>query len=1156
MEWRKQILSSVASLLVCGFATAQSSHNYIRTDVMLDSAGASRMTTVKYYDGLGRLEQTVAVGASPSGADLVMHSSRDRAGRIVQQFCATPSAGGGAYVDGARVHALAAETYADANPYALTEYEQSPLSRQVAVTGAGQAWHSEGKSTRTAYLTNSATASAQRCRLFSASDTRSITDTVVTVTANGFYPAGELLVTRTEDEDGRVSFVFTDKQGRTVLTRSLTDGRHADTYYVYDIAGNLTAVFPPAFSAKVGSGKISSTSTDARDFAYFYIYDWFGRCRAKKLPGRDWQITAYDRAGKALITQDGNMRKRGEAVFTLSDAFGRECVTGVAKQMLSVADANMDVSVLARRSVATDSLGGYEIMNNAITLPSDNLLSVTYYDDYSFLDGKAFGKELAYRDAAGYDRRYECADYPALSAKGLLTGTATRILGDSAMLYKSVYYDYHGNVIQSHEQNAMGGYDHYYYRLTFTGKPIVLMHKHSTADTSNEYVYSYTYDNMERLLSVCVTKDGGNPATLARNTYDVFGRLQKQSHGQSLEGSVQFGYNVRGWISRITNPHFSQKLYYESKFGNSTPCWGGNISAIEWMSKDNLISSGIVEQAYKFYYDGLDRLVAADYASPVVPVPNTSAGLVLLNERDYSCAYSYDLNGNITSLRRKGVSDVVTADDKILWTFGDVDDLTLTYNGNQLRKAVDQVDELTYSGAMDFKDHADKATEYAYDANGNMTCDKNKRIYSISYNILNLLDEVKFYDGHINRYTYDANGTKLKVEYLLSNERFMDWDIADPIIKVPDVLNVAECKGISIGDIAIPPGSEIILKPVTQMTLQYSAGHVYRNGTLERVNNSFGYWTDSSFLYNILDYQGNIRAVIAEDGTLEEVNNYYPYGGLMGTANTGVQPLKYSAKELDRENGFDWYDSKARFYDSMIGRTPTQDPLAEKYSGVSPYLWCAGNPIRFIDPLGESTNVVPIGNDSYRVQSVNLDDNDKNIYVTKNGKQQIIGVTPSLTTFYASGKNGKGGHVVKSVINFRDNSGMAFKRCVISNPDLAMYVSDWGRSGHRWDFKNVGNFKKSTEYQYRGMPIGKDDTGKTIITSARDLGNWAAGYIAGVNGVSWANSRLVFDLYEMISNQRIGVEETSTINAEFLGWQDGNSVWRQNLPNWPVPIDW
>ena len=961
MEWRKQILSSVASLLVCGFATAQSSHNYIRTDVMLDCAGTSRMTTVKYYDGLGRLEQTVAVGASPSGADLVMHSSRDRAGRIVQQFCATPSAGGGAYVDGARVHALAAETYADANPYALTEYEQSPLSRQVAVTGAGQAWHSEGKSTRTAYLTNSATAGAQRCRLFSASDTRSITDTVVTVTANGFYPAGELLVTRTEDEDGRVSLVFTDKQDRTVLTRSLTDGRHADTYYVYDIAGNLTAVFPPAFSAKVGSGKISSTSTDARDFAYFYIYDWFGRCRAKKLPGRDWQITAYDRAGKALITQDGNMRKRGEAVFTLSDAFGRECVTGVAKQMLSVADANMDVSVLARRSVATDSLGGYEIMNNAITLPSDNLLSVTYYDDYSFLDGKAFGKELAYRDAAGYDRRYECADYPALSAKGLLTGTATRILGDSAMLYKSVYYDYHGNVIQSHEQNALGGYDHYYYRLTFTGKPIAMLHRHSTSDANNEYVYSYTYDNMERLLSVCVTKDGGNPATLARNTYDEFGRLQKQSHGQSLEGAVQFGYNVRGWISRITNPHFSQKLYYESKFGNSTPCWGGNISAIEWVSKDNLISSGIVEQAYKFYYDGLDRLVAADYTSPVVPVADKSAKLEFLNERDYSCAYRYDLNGNITSLQRKGVSDAVTTDDKVLWTFGDIDDLTLTYNGNQLRKAVDQVDELTYSGAMDFKDHADKATEYAYDANGNMTRDKNKRIYSISYNILNLPDEVKFYDGHINRYTYDANGTKLKVEYLLSNERFMDWDMDGPAAETANFLSAGWNKGVDIGGIVAPPGSEIIMKPITLTKLQYSSGHVYRNGRLERVDNPYGYWANGSFHYHIIDYQGSIRAVIDENGTLEEINHYYPYGGLMGAATMGVQPHKYGAKELDRENGLDLYDSQARHYDPIIPRTTTMDPLAEKYYSLSPYTWCAGNPLRYIDFDGR---------DNYQVDSL------------------------------------------------------------------------------------------------------------------------------------------------------------------------------------------
>ena len=77
-----------------------------------------------------------------------------------------------------------------------------------------------------------------------------------------------------------------------------------------------------------------------------------------------------------------------------------------------------------------------------------------------------------------------------------------------------------------------------------------------------------------------------------------------------------------------------------------------------------------------------------------------------------------------------------------------------------------------------------------------------------------------------------------------------------------------------------------------------------------------------------------------------------PKLGTDGVGTMGVQPLKYSAKEFDRENGLDLYDSKARWYDSMIGRTPTQDPLAEKYYDMSPYLWCAANPITLTDPTG------------------------------------------------------------------------------------------------------------------------------------------------------------------------------------------------------------
>ena len=69
---RKISAFAIASLLSASLFTMLG-RKYIRTDVMLDSIGLSKMTSVKYYDGLGRLAQTVAREASPSGAALIQH---------------------------------------------------------------------------------------------------------------------------------------------------------------------------------------------------------------------------------------------------------------------------------------------------------------------------------------------------------------------------------------------------------------------------------------------------------------------------------------------------------------------------------------------------------------------------------------------------------------------------------------------------------------------------------------------------------------------------------------------------------------------------------------------------------------------------------------------------------------------------------------------------------------------------------------------------------------------------------------------------------------------------------------------------------------------------------------------------------------------------
>ncbi len=105
---------------------------------------------------------------------------------------------------------------------------------------------------------------------------------------------------------------------------------------------------------------------------------------------------------------------------------------------------------------------------------------------------------------------------------------------------------------------------------------------------------------------------------------------------------------------------------------------------------------------------------------------------------------------------------------------------------------------------------------------------------------------------------------------------------------------------------------------------------------------------------NRLHYSNN-RAVINEFGVVRQVTNYYPFGGVFSTTayNRGddLQP-KYNGKELDRTHGLDWYDYGARNYDATLCQFTTIDPLCEKYYHISPYAYCANNPMRFIDPDG------------------------------------------------------------------------------------------------------------------------------------------------------------------------------------------------------------
>lgn len=110
--------------------------------------------------------------------------------------------------------------------------------------------------------------------------------------------------------------------------------------------------------------------------------------------------------------------------------------------------------------------------------------------------------------------------------------------------------------------------------------------------------------------------------------------------------------------------------------------------------------------------------------------------------------------------------------------------------GDQLTKVTDAVTSATASGSMDFRDGANVATEYTYDANGNMTSDLNKGITNIQYNFLNLPSKVTFSNGGTVTYFYDATGRKLKVVHAKAGKvHTMEYPSQQDMSRMKNIVN-------------------------------------------------------------------------------------------------------------------------------------------------------------------------------------------------------------------------------------------------------------------------------------------------------------------------------------------------------------------------------
>ncbi len=927
-----------------------------------------QIKTVTYHDGLGRPKQEIVVRGGGQKQDIITHYDYDTSGRQEKEFLpyAKTSTGGNIKpnsLNEVKVFYNTAKYENTKNPFIQKKFDVELLNRVLKQAAPGESWKfGNGHEMQYDYLTN-----AQReVRLFKVTFANNNTQVPQLVSnTNSFYNPGQLYKTITYNENhpgtttkNHTREEFKDKEDRLILKRTYadidinndgtleTEVPH-DTYYVYDAFGNLTFIIPPKVNTTDGI-----STTELNKLCYQYRYDSKNRIIEKLIPGKGdantRQYIVYNKLNRAIMTQDPKLKAENKWLFTVYDVFERIAYTGIDENNTASRATLQNAANAASKQYVTktgkNTYAGTDVYysKNAYPVSFDKVYSINYYDDYVF-DHNVVNPQSVFGQAV------------TGNTKSLRTGTKVRVVGTNHWITTVTYFDYKARPIYVHTANTyLNTTEIVENKYDFTGNILKTRTSHQKGtNTKIITIDTYTYDNMNRLLthrqcigngsspSNCGDVDPNNldnaqlsetittstnevanntitllpgfhataasnltfSASIAQvegelivaNTYDELGKLNNKKVGNTLNKPLQqvdYAYNIRGWLKGVNQGTtangdlFGYTLKYNS---GANPLYNGNVSSTSWKtSNDNITRS------YSYTYDALNRITSG-----------------ISNDNKYNLSrVTYDKNGNIRNLDRKGHLNTNAT------SFGDMDKLVYLYDdANRLLKVTDNGND-----TFGFKDGTNTNIDFTYDANGNLTLDRNKGITEILYNHQNLPTKVTVSgseNGNI-RYVYDATGSKIR---------------------------------------------KITTKGNAVTTTDYTGNYVYKNGNLDFLNHPEGYIeseNDGSFtyVYQYKDQIKNVRLSYSDrdnDGKVDQVRNntdvdgdgdntheilhernYYPFGLEHKGYNDAIRGVKNNRKtfqdqELTEDLALNIHEWKYRVSDPSIGRFWQIDPLAEDY---------------------------------------------------------------------------------------------------------------------------------------------------------------------------------------------------------------------------------